>query len=119
VTTADERAEAWVQAIAGQYDRREDAENALAAQGVCALDTAYILDMIDMAYSRAVTHAIGIPLANMSSNVDNDPIFKAALRHFLAEMRAAGQLSTAPPAAKPWWSSGRLLTVMMACLATC
>jgi hypothetical protein len=98
MTTPDERAEAWVQAIAGKFDRREDAESALAAHGLCEADRSYILDMIDMAHSRATTHAIGLRLSNMSSNVDRDPIFRAALRHFLTELRAAGLVPS-----KPWW----------------
>lgn len=114
--TPEEQAKALVDMIAGKFATRADAERELLSHGFCADDTEYILDTIDMACSRATMHGIGLPLANMSSNVDDDPIFKAALAHFLRgpeRMRSetgSKPLPMEPESAesvplrkKPWW----------------
>jgi hypothetical protein len=60
--------------------------------------------MIDMAYSRSLMlSGIGLPMRNMSSNVDRDPVFKAALAHFQREMRSANPAGVRDRASKPWW----------------
>lgn len=94
----DDWARDCVNLIAGKFEQREDAEQELSARGLCDEDAAYILDMIDMAYSRSFMHnVIGLRMNNMTSNVDDDPVFKAALAHFQREMPSmiAG--------GKPWW----------------
>ena len=96
----DDRAREWVELIAGRFDRREDAERELSAHGLDEQEAAYVLGMIDMAYSRSVMHnAIGLRLKNMRSNVDDDPLFKAALAHFQREMKSRA----GTPPSRPWW----------------
>lgn len=100
----DDRAREWVNLIAGKFDRREDAARELSLHGLCEQDAAYILDMIDMAYSRSVMHnAIGLPMKNMRSNVDGDPVFRAALAHFQRAMKSASSEAGRDGATKPWW----------------
>lgn len=89
-----EQAQHLVAEVAGRFEQREDAFDALLARGLCEHTAGYVLDMIDMAHSRAVTNFIGVPLRNMSSNVDDDPVFRAALDHFLARI---------PRSPRPWW----------------
>ena len=65
---------------------RRDAQEKLSLIGFCEEDSDYILDMIEMAYSRAATASLGVPLKNMRSNVDDDQFFKAALKIYLDKM---------------------------------
>lgn len=65
---------------------REDGQRKLLSMGFCEEDSEYVLDMIEMAYGRASMAYIGVPLKNMSSNVDGDPYFRAALKIYLDRM---------------------------------
>ena len=62
---------------------REDGQRKLLSMGFGEDDSEYVLDMIEMAYGRASMAYIGVPLKNMSSNVDGDPYFRAALKIYL------------------------------------
>jgi hypothetical protein len=112
MTEEEESAQAWVDFVAGKFATREEAERALSEQGLCEDDSTYILDMIDMAYSRAVmSSVIGVPMKNMTSNVDRDPVFLAALTYFQRALMKVAPLPTPAEAApaeerapsKPWW----------------
>lgn len=67
--------------------------------------------MIDMAYARSFVDSVGLPLEKVQSNVDDDPVFKAALRRFMAlnEARRPSTPATKVSAgrSKPWWKFWR------------
>lgn len=63
----------------------------LLSMGICEEDSNYILDMIELAYSRAYMAKMGMSLADMSSNVDDDKFFRAALKVYLQLFGIAGQ----------------------------
>jgi hypothetical protein len=65
---------------------REEGQRKLLSMGFCEEDSEYVLDMIEMANGRASMAYIGVPLKNMSSNVDDDPYFRAALKINLDRM---------------------------------
>lgn len=65
---------------------REDELQKLMGMGLCQEQSDAILDMVEMAHGRATMLYMGIPQGNMSSNVDDDPYFRAAVKIFTKRM---------------------------------
>jgi hypothetical protein len=69
-------------------------------------DEAYdVVETVRDAYCRTMLFSAGAPPPNFHGDNEEDPIFDAALRRFVADFQggSSSQRSSTPERRKPWW----------------
>lgn len=96
-----QEAERLCDLIVGRFTRRADAHAELIAHGLMDDYAKYVLDVIDLAYGRAILMPLGV--RRIKSEIDDNVLFVTALNRFLQWHSEPPP----PPLKKRWWQFWR------------